>query len=91
MNRKHNPWVALVALILLVAILVLACTGCSAEAAEDTETEKTPDRFTVTSYGGNDRGIDCIYIITDNETGAQYLMVDGYKGVGLTVLQEGER
>ena len=28
MNRKANPWVALVALMLLVTILVCVCAGC---------------------------------------------------------------
>jgi cytochrome b len=90
MRRKHNPFVALAALVLLATILVLACTGCAAEAAEAAEAKKTPDRFTVTNENGKERKIDAIYIITDTETGVQYLMADGYNGVGLTVLQPGE-
>lgn len=82
MNRKHNPLVALAALVILATILVLICTGCTAEAAE---TEKTPYRFTV-----QDAGNRC-HIITDTETGVQYLYFwYGSCGGGLTVLQPGE-
>lgn len=56
MNRKHNPWVALVALILLATILVLACTGCEVAAAE----VKNQPRFTCERAGGG--GIPCISI-----------------------------
>ena len=88
MNRKHNPWVALVALLLLVTILVMACTGCAASAAasttEEAETGNGP-RFTTELAGLNLR------IITDNETGVQYLVyLYGSNGAGLTVLQPGE-
>lgn len=82
MNRKHNPWVALIALILLVTTLVMTCTGCSAEAAA-----KTTRRFTSEHFAGV--YVDYL-IITDNETGVRYLYVDGYNSGGLTVLQEGE-
>lgn len=84
MNRKYNPWVSLVALLLLAVILEFACTGCAAAAGEPTrvtrcETIKNSDRFTMERYyhGTNP---DC-YVITDNETGTQYLYVaDGYGG-----------
>lgn len=81
MNRKHNPWVSLVALLLLVTLLVAICTGCGATEAEAEE----PDRLTI-ERAGADCGAD-IYIITDNETGVQYLFVDSYYSGGLTVLQ----
>ena len=81
MNRKHNPAVALVAMALLVTILALICSGCAAEAAE---TEKTPDRFEKEYLG------DGITIITDTQTGVDYIFYKaGYSG-GLTVLQPGE-
>lgn len=81
MRRKHNPWVALVALLLLVTLLVTVCTGCNATEAEAEETE----RFTIENVGG----IMCAYayILTDNETGVQYLYVNGGEGGGLIVLQ----
>ena len=81
MNRKHNPWVSLVALLLLVTLLVTVCTGCGATEAEAEE----PDHFTV-EFIQSERGID-LCVITDNETGVQYLVVDMYNGAGLTVLQ----
>lgn len=82
MNRKHNPWVALVALLLLVTLLVTICTGCSVTEAEAEE----PKRFTVveTEEIGT---FSNIAIIADNETGAQYLFVKSGYGAGLTVLQ----
>lgn len=79
MNRKHNPWVALVGL-LLGLLLVILCAGCSTEG-----TFRADDRFTV------DRdGMSGCYIITDTETGAQYLAYKSTYGCGLTVLQTGE-
>ena len=86
MSRKHNPIVALVALILMI-LLVLACTGCEEEEAEAAEAAE-PTRFTneaVTRGGGS--GWKDLYIITDTETGVQYLYVDDYRAGGLTVLQ----
>lgn len=81
MKRKHNPWVSLAALVLLVTLLVAVCTGCGATQAEAEETE----RFTIENMGG----IMCAYayILTDNETGVQYLYVNGGEGGGLIVLQ----
>ena len=72
---------SLVALLLLVTLLVAICTGCGATEAEAAE----PDRFTV-ERAGVGGGAD-IYIITDNETGVQYLFVDSYYSGGLNVLQ----
>ena len=81
MRRKHNPLLALIALVLLTTILVLTCTGCGAETAE----ARTPGRFTVQDMGNN------CHIITDTETGVQYLHFwYGSTGGGLTVLQPGE-
>lgn len=81
MNRKHNPWISLVALLLLFTLLVTVCTGCGATEAEAEE----PDRFTVENV------VDTItvsaYVLTDKETGVQYLYVDGGDGGGLIVLQ----
>lgn len=88
MNRKHNPWVALVALILLATILVMTCAGCHT-ATTEVAIIKNSDRFTTVRYFNGDAH-DCYIIITDNETGVRYLYVDGYNSGGLTVLQEGE-
>lgn len=83
MNMKRNPWLSLVALLLLALILVLTCTGCAVEAAA---AEKT-SRFTSEKFYGH--YVDYL-IITDNETGVQYLFIDGYNSGGLCVLQPGE-
>lgn len=79
MKHKYNPMLSLVALVLLALILVLSCTGCTVEAAAATDCRFTSERFT----GG-------YLIITDNETGVQYLYVDDYNAGGLCVLQPGE-
>ena len=82
MRRKHNPWVSLVALLLLVTLLVAICTGCGVTEAEAEE----PDRFTVTEAEKIGK-ISFALIITDKETGVQYLYVKNGYGGGLTVLQ----
>ncbi len=85
MSRKHNPMVALVALLLLAVLLLLA--GCNGTAAAAPEEPESPLRFTVErhlSYGSH---IDFFYIITDTETGGQYLWARDYYAGGMTVLQ----
>lgn len=76
----------LIAMALLVAIL-LVCTGCTAtetpEPMDPTETTST-DRFTV------DYMNDGAQIITDTETGVQYLFYKFGYGAGLTPLLPGE-
>lgn len=79
MNRKHNPWISLVALLLLVALLVTVCTGCTEAEAEE------PDRFVIENVA--DTIIVSAYVLTDKETGVQYLYVGSGYGGGLTVLQ----
>lgn len=82
MKRKHNPWVSLVALLLLVTLLVTVCTGCGTTQAE---AEEEPGRFTVENVF--DTLTVSAYVLTDKETGVQYLYVDGGDGGGLIVLQ----
>ena len=99
MNRTCNPWVSLVALLLGAVLLVLICSGCATvEAVLGAEPAPTePDRF-VTEYTQDVGAGDTIRIITDSETGAQYLVyIDsmhagnaGGRGVGITALQDGE-
>lgn len=79
MNRKHNPWVALIALLLLLVLIVTICTGCGAA------DEGTTDRFIIEHTQSS--GVN-LRIITDTETGVQYLLVGNANGYGLTVLQE---
>lgn len=81
MNLKYNPFVSLVAALLLAVILVLTCTGCHNTAEADATEETTPPRFTVEKA---DQGIR---IITDNETGAQYIAYIYNGTCGLTKLE----
>lgn len=86
MNRKHNALVALVALLLLTTILL--CVGCTEPAAA--EEIETTARFTAEYIERNNLNMVAspdTYIITDNETGVQYLWVMSGYGGGLTVLQ----
>ena len=81
MCRKHNPLVALLALLLLALILTWICGGCSSVTAEATETDEHMPRFTIEIVGLN------IRIITDNETGVQYIAYGNTYGLGLTRLE----
>ena len=87
MNQKKNPFVAMAALVVAAIILVLVCAGCSPAAAAGTE-EHAP-RF-VYEYVGKGPGNYPLYIITDTQTGVQYLAWDAYNGAAMTVLQPGE-
>lgn len=82
MNRKSNPWVALVALILLLVLVVCTCTGCT-----DTEgtAETSSDRFVV-EHNESGGYYYRVRVITDTETGVQYLIVYSNNGVGVTPL-----
>lgn len=88
MTRKHNPLVALAALVILATILVLTCTGCGTK--DPVKTYKESDRFTVERYYYGLADMPDCYIITDTETGVQYLACHMARGMGLTVLQPGE-
>lgn len=83
MNRKHNPWVALVALLLLTALL-LTLVGCTD--TTDVEEPESP-RFNIETV--QHTNVTYIHIITDTETGAQYMMAQYGQGIGLTVLEPG--
>lgn len=85
MNRKHNPMVALVALILLATILVWICAGCSDEIAP---AEETPGRFICENMEVDFDDLR-ITVITDTETGRQYIAATNIRsggGVGMTPL-----
>ena len=80
MRRKRNPYVILAALLLLAVIVTWICGGCAVH-TEASEAKPTP-RFTV-EYAG-----DFFKIITDNQTGEQYLAYYQYNtGIGLTRLE----
>lgn len=88
MRIKNNPWVSMVALLLLAVILVLTCAGCAADTVAAAETEPTPaSRFAVECAGEGFPYISGFYIITDNQTGVQYLFVDKVDGSGLVKLE----
>lgn len=88
MNRKYNPWVSLVALLLAAIILVLTCTGCCAVAAAENETEPAA-RF-IYERAGDGPNVGTLYIVTDTETGVQYLAWWSMKGAAMTELQPGK-
>lgn len=83
MNRKKNPWISMIALLILILVITMVCNGCAVET--NATTHQTMERFTK-AYAGN----DC-FIITDNETGVQYLayveMSNYGRGIGLTRLE----
>lgn len=89
MYRKHNPWVSLVALLLLALVLALTCTGCTLEVSEsgkrwitaEAEETKPAPRFTEEHHTLN------LAVITDNQTGVQYLAYKSAYGMGLTKLE----
>lgn len=87
MNRKHNPLLSLIAMALLLVILLTACTAHEMDPTAATEDEPAP-RFTVERIDSTGSGT--CYIITDTETGVQYLYFTKGYGGGLTVLQPGE-
>lgn len=88
MNRKHNPIISLVAMILLAIVLLLSCNGCETDTAEAAGNEN-PARFKVERAETDGPG--WCHIITDTETGVQYLYFRTGNGAGgLTVLQTGE-
>ena len=86
MNKKYKPFAVFVALLILVFIFSVVCIGCAVET--NAKTYQTMERFT-REYAGN----DC-FIITDNQTGVQYLAyVKSYNygtGIGLTRLEVAE-
>jgi hypothetical protein len=79
---------SLAALLLLVTILVWICAGCGSEIAP---AEETPSRFTSERMTA-DANVR-IYIVTDTETGRQYIlaeMMGTSGGIGMTPLLPAE-
>lgn len=87
MNRKANPFVSLVALVLMAVILLAVLCGC--DPVEASEEEPGRERFEIT-YEDNLIGPVMVRIISDTETGVQYLLIGKGSGYGLTVLQPGD-
>lgn len=84
MNRKSNPWVALVALILLL-VLIVCCSGC--ESSTDAAKTDTPRFIVETASVGSPSVYHDVHIITDTETGVQYIFFRSTNAGGLTVLE----
>lgn len=84
MQRKHNPLVALLALLLLAFALTFVLDGCAVHTEAATESRFTQEFHYINGYHS-------AYIITDTETGVQYLAYEvrsNYgKGIGLTKLE----
>lgn len=70
MRRRFDPWVSLLAILTLVSIVILLfCNGCTTSAEA-----KAPARFTMEQVSGS--ATRPVFVITDTETGAQYLMAE---------------
>ncbi len=101
MNHKNNPWLSLVAMLLMALIVVITCTGCAPEVeaaggsqpraviTEPTETAEPSqyERFEVQYAGWDWLYIDGFYVITDTETGVQYLLCETTNGVAMAKLE----
>lgn len=90
MNRKNEKLasylVGAVAGLLFMGLLLLL-GGCAADKVSAAE-PGTGNRFTTDDMSINLFGE--AWVITDNETGVQYLCVETGNGCGLTVLQPGD-
>lgn len=94
MNRKNKEMakrtLQIVAGLHIIALLLLIFAGCAAGEVSAAE-PGDGNRFTAVKERAPGEGFAIYtYVITDNETGVQYLYIDnGYDG-GLTVLQPGD-
>lgn len=84
MNRKHDPWVSLIALLVGAILLVFCLTGCSGTERVEADVPKQ-ERFTMEQVTNSLRVR--VYVITDNQTGIEYLWVSGSNKGGLTRLE----
>lgn len=80
MSRKRYGWASLVALLILAVMLVVILVGCGPR-SEESEAEY---RFTVEEVGESINAD--VYLITEKETGKQWVYVEGYKAGGLSRL-----
>lgn len=81
MSRKRNRLASLVALLILAVMLVVILAGCGPR-SEESETEY---RFTVEEVGESINAD--VYLITEKETGKQWVYVEGYKAGGLVAYE----
>lgn len=90
MNRKNNLWISLIALLLLATILTCICSGCGNKEAYEIQTMETESRLTVEHHTvtmDEFGSVGFADIITDNETGTQYLYYRYGSGSGLTKME----
>jgi hypothetical protein len=85
MRRKHNPYLALATLLLLALIVTWICGGCSKEICPAPYYMIEPGRFTLEESfrSGPYRGC----VLTDTETGVQYLFIRNGGGIAMTKLE----
>lgn len=84
MDRKRNGWASLIALVLLMAMMVMVLTGCGPRSESESETEKEY-RFSKEEVYFDASSV--IYLITDKETGKQWVMFDGYNCGGIAAYE----
>lgn len=73
-----------IALMLLLFLFALLTSGCVSTGSERKDSSG-PFRLTVDAMDNDSSGIPT-YVITDSETGCQYLVVRVYEGAGVTLL-----
>ena len=81
MSRKRYGWASLIALLILAVMLVVMLVGCGPR----NEESKTKYRFTVEEVGESINAD--VYLITEKETGKQWVYVEGYKAGGLVAYE----
>ena len=86
MKRNYKPHVALVALLILALIVSYVCNGCAVKTSA-ADKEEPMFRFEIESLPV--KGYYYLQIITDTETGVQYLFYQTASGgSGLTRLED---
>lgn len=81
MSRKRYGWASLIALLILAVMLVAILAGCGPL----NEESETAYRFTVEEVGESINAD--VYLITEKETGKQWVYVAGYKAGGLVAYE----
>jgi hypothetical protein len=84
MDRKRIGWASLIALVLLMAMMVMVLTGCGPRSESESETEKGY-RFSVEKVYSDT--YSALYLITDKETGKQWVVFDGYNCGGIAAYE----
>lgn len=89
-NGQRHPLVSLIALIFLVVFIAVLFAGCSVEKDDNDEITAYANeykRFEVEYF--NISSYSSAHVITDNETGEQYLFYKFGSQGGLTKLETG--